>query len=143
MKSLRPQPRLLAMWRALSIAAAVPPAFLCSFLLEAGSAPWILSTCGWVAAFLYMYLYWLPGLYKSLSYRVSGGCIELRSGMLGRKSVAIPLVNIQFTAVTAYPWEQIFGLCSLRVIAPGGQMRIPGLKRGEADSVCELLLGGE
>ena len=143
MTPIKPQQKVLSLWRALAVALAVPPAFLCSFMLRAPSPIWLAGTGGWVAVFLFFYLFYLPRRYLGLSFRIHGGALELFSGVFVRRHCLLPIANIQFTTVVANPCSRIFGLCSLRVVSPGARMLIPGLTRRSAEELALLLTDGE
>lgn len=137
MLQLRPQPTVLKIWRVFLVAAFCIPAFVLSLVLEVGGLPWLLSTGGWLLAFFILYLFYLPAFFHSHRYSLEGGKLILRRGVIYHNVYSLEVGRVQFSTLVINPLDRLFGLASLRVVAAGGDLYLPGLKRADA-----LLLSG-
>lgn len=141
MSTIRPQANILKVWRIMLVIGAVPPAFLCSLLLEPGSKWWLLASAIWITAFLGAYLFYLPARYSAFSFHLADNTLYLSYGVFFRRKSALPVSSVQFTSLVANPVQSLFGLCSLMVVAPGARAFIPGLLRKDAEALAKLLTG--
>jgi putative membrane protein len=80
-------------------------------------------------------------------YRVSGGRLELRSGVLSRSIRTIPLERVRGVEVTAPFLHRLLGLARVDVEAAAGggsnaELSLPAVSRVQAAALREVLLGG-
>lgn len=139
MGSMKPQPKILTIWRIVLTLCAVVPAFLNAILFPVPGRLWLWVSVVWIALYLAMYLVYLPLKYQKLTFSVSEERILLYSGVLYTYVRSIPLRNIQFTAITKTPFDHLFGLCSLVVTAAGGRIVLPGLREKDAEALSRAL----
>lgn len=135
----RPQPQLLSIWRIALTLIAVPPAFLLSLLLRVGSNAWVFSAGGLVLSYLFVYLVYLPLLYKKTSFGISHEKIVFSTGVFNTRVIAIPLSKIQFVTVTRSVFSRLFGVSTVIVTAAGGRIAISGLNAADADNLALAL----
>lgn len=140
MGSIKPNSRLLTIWRIqLSIAICIP-AFLNSVLFKIQSPIWLWGTALWIIAFVVVYLVYLPMKFKSISYSVKEDRILLYTGVIYPRIRIAPKDRIQFSVVLTSPFERIFGLASLQVVLAGGRVVLPGLRHSDADILSQSIL---
>ena len=139
MKQIQPDTKLLYIWRIFLILIMAPPAFVISFLLQIGSAPWIIAAGAWAAVFLYIYLIYLPARWRNLSFSVDKLAVCRKSGVYFRKTETLPLTAIRFTSIMQDPVFRIFGLCTLRIAAAGTSLFICGIHRADASALALAL----
>jgi membrane protein YdbS with pleckstrin-like domain len=86
---------------------------------------------------------WLPPRrFAAQTYRVDDISLELRSGIVWRKSVLIPISRVQHLDLHRGPLERRFGLATLQVHTAGtshATHSIPGLDAGLAVDLREKL----
>ena len=80
-------------------------------------------------------------------YRVVGGRLELRSGVLSRSVRTIPLERVRGVEVTAPFLHRLLGLARVEVEAAAGggssaELSLAAVSRGEAAALRHALLGG-
>lgn len=139
MGSIRPQPKVLTIWRIMLAIGICVPAFLNSVFFRITSPIWTWGTVIWMTAFLLLYLIYLPLRYRRLSFSVTSDRILLYGGVLYRSARMVPIARIQYTSLSANPFERIFGLCSLVVVMAGGRAVLPGLRRQDAEALAAVL----
>lgn len=140
MGQMKPQPKILTIWRMSLTIAMVIPAFANALFFSPRSRVWLILSLVWLALFLILYLWYLPLRYNNLSFTVSGERILLYSGALYTRVRILPLCNIQYVSVYHNPIERIFGLCSLSAVAAGGRVTLPGLREPDAQSLAKSLI---
>lgn len=139
MGTMKPQPRILVIWRIhLAVSMAIP-AFLNALFFRLSDPLWVWITLGWLLIFLALYLVYLPLRYRGMSFAVAGDKILVYNGVLYARVKSIPMGGIQFTTLWAGPLERMLGLCSLILSSAGGQAALPGLRRKDAEALVELL----
>jgi membrane protein YdbS with pleckstrin-like domain len=121
------------------VAASAPPAFLCSFLLRAGSVAWFASIGIWALLFLFLYLFYLPARWRGISLCVREDYVCMRRGVFYQTGSTMPISAIRFTRVLQKPAGRLFGICALHIAAAGGSVFMPGLSRQEARSLAAAL----
>lgn len=136
---IKPQPRVLALWRLVVAIVVFIPAFLLSLFLKIFSIPWIIGTVLWVGVFLFFFLFHLPRFYQSLTIEVTPEEIVVRGGVFYSNLYAVATQNIQFLTISATPLSQLFRLVTLKITMAGGRVRVPGLKREDAKKLVEFL----
>lgn len=136
---LKPQPTLLKKWRLFLLLISLVPAFLNALIFTPGEVDWLVASGIWLLLFLFFYQYYLPVRFRKLTFSVSGSRIVIYSGVFSTIVRSIPLDNVQFTSHIASPLDAIWGLCSLKVTAPGGRVVIPGLSSKDADNLAKML----
>lgn len=140
MGRIKPQPRILSIWRILLTLVMVLPAFANALFFPARGRAWLIITIVWVIVYLALFLVYLPLRYNKLSYSVGNERILLYSGALYTNVRVLPLQNIQYVSIYQNPIERLFGLCTLVAVAAGGRISLPGLRRQDAESLAKALL---
>lgn len=135
----KPHQRLLTIWRLNLGLITLVPAFLTSVVLRVYSNVWIIATAAWLLAFLLTYLVFLPFLYKSMSFSLSGDKLAVYAGVINKRVVAVPLKAIQFVSVHRSLFERAFGLSSVTVTMAGGRVTLSGLTVPDAQALDNLL----
>lgn len=86
---------------------------------------------------------WLPSrMFAAHKYRMNDVCLELRSGIIWRKSVLIPISRVQHLDLQRGPLERRLGLATLQVHTAGTRNAahaIPGLDADVAVHLREQL----
>lgn len=140
MGKMKPQLKILSIWRMILAISMVIPAFANALFFPFRSRTWLFVSLGWIALFLALYLFYLPLRYHKLSFTVGNERILLYSGALYTRIRSLPLRNIQYVSVYQNPLERLFGLCSLVAVAAGGRISLPGLRREDAEALAKALL---
>lgn len=140
MTQRKPQQKILTCWRIQLAIGMFIPAFLNALLFPFAQRTWIWLTCGWLAVFFALYLFYLPARYRHLSFSITGTRIIRTSGVFSPRTRSLPLQNVQFTVVTRGPLQRLFGLATLMVAAAGGRITLPGLIFEDAQALAEILL---
>jgi hypothetical protein len=81
--------------------------------------------------------------YRYWRYRVSGGGLEIWSGVVWRQAVAVPRSRIQHIDVAQGPIERSYGLATVSVYTAGtehSKVDLPGLDHGVALALRDTLL---
>jgi len=121
--------------------------------LAGGTALWIyarVSSAIIIPAWLILALLfvletrWLPRRrYETTCYRMGDGFFELRSGLVWKTSVMIPLSRVQHIDLLRGPWELHYGLATLDLHTAGtrkASQKVPGLEVGVATRIREELI---
>jgi len=139
MKLIHPNKRLLYTWRMCLCLILAPLAFAFSFFMQIGGIPWLATAGAWVAVFLYVYSFYLPARWRSLSFSLGKLTVCRKCGVLFHKSETLPLSAVRFTSIKQGPIARVFGLCTLRVAAAGTSLFICGLHRADASALASAL----
>jgi len=134
--------RIVLVWRFALVAALVPPVIAVSLLLR------VLPVPAWTVA---LPLAVLAGVlvgplqtlrWRNWSWQLTGTAIELRSGVLTRRHVAVPYFRVQQIDVLEGPVERLLGLATLTVTtaSAGGSVSLPGLPVAAAPEVRSEML---
>jgi membrane protein YdbS with pleckstrin-like domain len=137
--------RVVLVWRLAVTAALVPEAIVAGVLLRVLSVP-----AGWSAAVIVVGAV-LAALvvgplqtlrWRRWSWRLTDRAIELRSGVITRRHVALPHFRVQQIDVLEGPLERLLGLATLRVTtaSASGSVDLPGLAASVAPGVRTELL---
>jgi membrane protein YdbS with pleckstrin-like domain len=135
----KPNPNALILWRGLHFAAAFFAAVLISVLFTPGSASWIFAISVLSLLFLAAYLFYLPLLFRRISFFIKNDKIIYSTGVLFRREIAVPVNAIQYTTVAQNAFAKSLGLSSLVITMAGGKLIIPGLNTSEAEKLAETL----
>jgi putative membrane protein len=80
------------------------------------------------------------------TYRVAGGRLEVRSGLLNRTTRVVPLDRVRGVELTAPFVHRLFGLVKVEVEAAAGggksEISLAAVSRAEGEALRERLLGG-
>jgi len=136
MKQIRPHAKLLRTWRVYLILLSILPAFALSLFMQVGSTSWFIAAGAWGIVFLCIYLLYLPARRRGLSFSIDARAITRKSGVFFLKTETLPLCAVCFTAIIRSPVVRMFGLCSLRIAAPGVSLSVPGLMRTDAQALA-------
>lgn len=139
MNILKPEYQVLTIWRILLIAASFPLALAIALFLT--GTIYKVAAFFWFLIFLFGYLFYLPRLFESLLYIMDDKHITLKKGVFYNSIYTIPLENIQFTNLIITPFSRLFGIVSLRIVAPGASISLPGLCLDEARAISKVLGG--
>ena len=97
-----------------------------------------------LACFFYLQAIWLPPRkYEAWSFFLSSEILELRFGVIWRKSVLIPISRLQHVDLHRGPLERRLGLSTLEVHTAGtrnASHQIPGLPEDEAIELRDELV---
>lgn len=140
---LKPQPALLTIWRLSLTCAAIPPAFLISLCLRIGGRAWSIATVIWALLFLFLYLVYLPLKFRRLAFTLKNERLTVHSGGFYIRMREMPLENVQYVGILISPFDALFGLASVSVIAAGGRVLVPGLRKQDALNLADMLPGRE
>lgn len=81
------------------------------------------------------------------TYRVAGGRLELRSGLVNRTTRVVPLDRVRGVDLTAPFVHRLFGLVKVEIEAAAGgdkaEVSLAAVSRAEGEALRERLLGGE
>jgi uncharacterized protein len=129
--------RVVTLWR---INGLISAAILLPAALIGGVILWrqidfpaflILSAWTLLALNVFLEIFVLPTKrYKATSYRLDDRFFELRSGIIWKTSVMIPLSRLQHVDLLRGPLEQRFGLATLQLFTEGtrnASQKLPGL----------------
>lgn len=78
-----------------------------------------------------------------LKYALREHDLHYQKGWFFRQFISVPFKRIQHVEVTRNPFERIYDLASIKVYTAGsasGDLRIPGLKYGEAEQIRQFIL---
>lgn len=137
MLKLKPQPKILTIWRFFLVLFACIPAFGVSLVFPLGSKKWTAWSIVWILLFLLVYLVYLPMYYKRVDFIVNKELLTVRRGVIHYKVYSLPIAHIQYATMVENPLDRMFGLASLRVIAPGGSLYMQGLKKTDAQKLAD------
>lgn len=88
----------------------------------------------------YVYALLFPALeYRSWTYSALEDRIELKYGVIFKRTCVLPVLRIQHMSIEAGPIERLFGLCDLTIETAGASERIPGLNADRAKLLLEDL----
>lgn len=141
MASHIPHRRLLTIWRVSLGLFTLIPAFLISLIFEIFSGVWLLLSAVWLLLFFVLYLWYLPALYSNRRFSLDSDNIIQSGGVIYRYTHSLPAQNIQYASIITSPFDRLFGLCSLAIVAPGGRMVIAGLGPDTAKELIDILTG--
>ncbi|MDR2932506.1 MAG: PH domain-containing protein [Oscillospiraceae bacterium] len=141
MTAHKPDKRLLTIWRASLALLVLIPAFIISLIFEIMGTLWLILTGAWLLVFLVFYIWYFPFAYQSRSFYIEGNQIFQTGGVIYKYSQCLPIANIQYATIITSPFDRLFGLCALSIVAPGGRMTISGLRPGSARELLEILTG--
>ena len=134
--------RIVLVWRLALIPAFVPPVIALGLLARGVPvAAWTVSLPLTVIGALLVGPF-QTRRWRNWSWRLTDTAIELRSGVLGRRHVAVPHFRVQQIDVVEGPLERLLGLATLTVTtaSAGGSVSLPGLPVAAAPEVRRELL---
>lgn len=108
-----------------------------------------IAALAWVgAAFAigYWTYQWPAVAYRHASYRVGAGGIEIRRGVVWRRTITVPRSRVQHTDVAQGPLERRYGLGTLLIHTAGtdhARVELRGLDHAVASRIRDHLLPGE
>jgi putative membrane protein len=110
-------------------------------VISAGARLIVLLALGLAAAAVYGVLAW-----SRFRYRVSGGRLELQSGVVSRSVRTIPLERVRGVVVTSPFLHRLLGLVKVEVEAAAGggdkaELSLPAVSSGQAEELRVALLG--
>lgn len=136
---VKPHPRILTVWRLLLVFAAIPPCFLFSLFLRVGGLWWCICAALWTVLFLFFYLFYLPVRYRKLSFTLEKEQLTVAGGVFQTNIRTMPLGNVQYVSLVISPIDAAWGLCTLLITAPGGRIRLPGLRQQDARNLAAMM----
>jgi putative membrane protein len=85
--------------------------------------------------------------WSRFTYRVAGGRLEVRSGVVNRTTRVVPLDRVRGVDLTAPFFHRLLGLVKVEIEAAAGggdkaELSLPAVSRAEGEALRELLLGG-
>ena len=101
-------------------------------LFTGNGEKWRLFASGVTVAMIlaFSYLIW-----RTTKYRITGDQVELHTGLLTRKQLAVPRDRIRTVDLTSKPGHRIFGLSAVRIGT--GQQDAPGTDGLTLDAVTQ------
>lgn len=87
--------------------------------------------------------WWTSLVWRSWQFRVGGGALHLRHGVLTRRESTIPYHRVQHIDLEAGPLERRMGLTSLilRTASASSDSTVPGIDAGDAEALRSRILG--
>lgn len=135
----KPQPKLRICWRIQLALLMFVPAFFHALLFSSALYRWVGCTLVWLLIFFAVDLVYFPARLRRLSLTITPSHIILTDGVFFPLTRTLPLANIQLTTVYRGPFQRLFGLSTLMVTAAGGRLIFPGLRREDAQLLCDTL----
>lgn len=148
--------RVIRLWRTIAainsavVAVVLTGAAAVGFfsLYNASVWPWVvvmlLAWAAVVTGLVWLTFVWPRLRFHAWSYRVDDHVVELRNGVIFRKSVSIPVSRLQHVDLHRGPLERRGGLSSLELHTAGTQNAshtIPGLAVETAEQLRDRLIG--
>lgn len=113
------------------------PAFTWTLLIVAG---WLL-----MLVVLVVSTFWYPSAaYRKLRYAVNEQGMEIRQGILWRKTISIPKARVQHTDIEQGPIMRRYDICKLVIHTAGTQhatVPLEGLEHETAQAIRDHLIG--
>ena len=97
---------------------------------------------GWLVLFIFITLMSILG-FRHKSYAIREHDILYKSGLIFRKTVALPFNRVQHSEISQGPIERYFGLSQLEIFTAGGSqsdLTIPGLLGDDAQRIKTLVM---
>lgn len=138
----KPSPKILTVWRIRLTIIAIIPALALTPRHQAMTPARAVFAASFTIVYLAFFLFYLPSLYKSLSYQIDENTLVFTCGVICKKMAAMPLCSVQTVSVTSLPLCRAFGLLSLRAAAANSRLKLPGLHKKEAEALAERLKTG-
>jgi uncharacterized protein len=136
--------RVLSLWR---LRAAIGLGTAVALVLAAGVGSGAVLGGVLVAALLavvggLLVRWWTSLVWRSWQFRIGGGALHLRHGVLTRRESTIPFHRVQHIDLEAGPLERRFGLTSLilRTASTSSDSTVPGIDADEADELRQRIL---
>lgn len=140
MKKILLPERTLLLWR-IRLCAAVGFAFLAAAAFFRFSVYFAAAAGILLAAFLYLYAFYLPRLYKSVRITMSENEISIKKGVFIETERIMQLPLIISVRQTRTPLERWLSLCRVVLSAPGVTLSLGILSEKDAKEIA--LLGGD
>ena len=109
--------------------------------LEVYAGPPLLAVAGFVALGLLRWFEW-----RHTAYALEGERLLIRSGWWSRRTLLLPLRNVQSVTLRESSWSRRFGIASLAVDVAGGRSGgqiLPALPRDQARTIRSELLSAQ
>jgi uncharacterized protein len=136
--------RVLTLWR---IRATLALGGVVALVLAAGAGAGAWLGAGLVAAVLAvvggaLVRWWTALVWRAWQFRIGGGALHLRHGVLTRRESTVPLHRVQHIDLEAGPLERRLGLTSLvlRTASASTDSTIPGIDAEDADALRARIL---
>lgn len=148
-------PRVVPMWRLVDVIgnvvifAALLAILFIPKVVRFGYWPWMSAGWGVLAVATVLFdLWWRGRDYRAWGYRLDERVLEVRNGVLFRRTRLLPLSRLQHVDIRRGPFERWFGLASLVLHTAGthaASITIPGLDANEAVRLRDHLvaIGGD
>lgn len=128
---IKPETSVKTVWRIYLVLISLLPAFAISFFLS-GKSVFMPVALVWFAVFIFFFAVYIPVYHKNLVYALNDNTLTLKHGVFYTSIYNMPVNNIQFTSIVISPLMRPFGLVSLKVVAPGAKIILPGLTLKES-----------
>ncbi len=139
---IKPSPKILTVWRIRLTVIAMIPVLALAPRHQVMTPARAVFAASFAIVYLVLFLFYLPSLYKSLSYQIDESRLVFTCGVIYKKMVAMPLCAVQAVSVTSLPLCRALGLSSLRAAAANSHLRLSGLRKKEAEALAERLKTG-
>lgn len=141
MQPIMPSRRLLYLWWAMLSGAALVGCLALSVLSLVSNTLWLCATAAALAVYCVLFAWYLPARLRACSYRVSGGYVSARTGVLTKTERYLYSKNIQFSSVCQSLPGMLLGLYTVRLLSAGTRLSLHGLDK-DALAVLSALLPG-
>ena len=132
-----------AMYVGNALTMAVFAAFAAVSLHFSKGTPWLLPSAAAViplAVVLALYLFLSPPVfYRHYRYRMDDDCIEVRSGVIIRSHVLVPVERVHQVDVRKGPILRAYGLATVTVTTAGGSVSLQYLEEAVAEDIAAHL----
>ncbi len=143
MQPKKPNIRMLYVWWLRMTVILIPLGFLSALVFSFTRLGGLIVTGLWVLAFLFFFCFYYPVKYHMLRYYINNGSFVVHCGVFYRRIKSIPLTNIQYTSVSASPFQTLFGVTSVFVFAAGAFIPLYGIKKSDAAILAQILNGNK
>ncbi len=142
MKSAPPSPALLWVWRIRTAFVCTIPSAISFYFFTDNNFLRDTITIGWMVIFVLMFFILLPIAHSRYKYGYDYMKFVMEYGMIYYRTKSVDIANIKFIQITRSPLERVFGLCTIKFVAPGSFVRIEGLDKTAAKTLEELFIKG-
>ncbi len=115
-----------------------------AFALPLWAVACLIGVAAAVACLLFVFLDRWPAVeHRHAAYRLDGTGIEIREGVVWRRTVSVPRSRVQHTDVSQGPIERRYGLATLTVHTAGteeARVALPGLEHRTALAIRDHLV---
>lgn len=112
---------------------------VCSLVFDWTMIPFYICMGLLVVSFIIFNMVMPKYEYERFSFEVQEDQIQIKSGIIWRKVVLIPMVRVQHVQYKSGPLSRKFGLATISISTAADQQQIPGLKQHYARQLKNLI----